>query len=206
MIAAAPAALKSEQIGVLARAVSRAPSVHNSRPWQLLVRGTEVDLLERREVELRRHDPTGRDRVLSCGAAVTDLELAVRVLGRDCHVEVRADDDVVATVTIGRPRMASTRDFALYQAISRRRSRRRRFFHNRVPAAVHSALVAAGETTGVHLAAPGRGEPAGRLHRRRHGACRRRSSATDSRPFRPRRRRGFPSASSSPTDPQEGLR
>jgi hypothetical protein len=133
------AALTSEQVGVLARAVSRAPSVHNSQPWQLLIRGTEVDLLERRDVELRRHDPAGRDRVLSCGAALTNLELAVRALGRDCHVDLRDSGDVVATVTIGR-----------------RRSHRHRFFHHRVPAAVHRALVAAGETTGVHVVPPGR--------------------------------------------------
>ncbi|MEV6823817.1 nitroreductase [Amycolatopsis sp. NPDC051102] len=148
------AALTSEQLGVLARAVSRAPSVHNSQPWQLLVRGTEVDLLERRDVELRRHDPAGRDRVLSCGAALTNLELAVRALGRDCHVDLRDSGDVVATVTIGRPRATSARAYAQYQAIGRRRSHRHRFFHNRVPAAVHRALVAAGETTGVHVVPP----------------------------------------------------
>ncbi|WP_410645057.1 Acg family FMN-binding oxidoreductase [Amycolatopsis sp. lyj-346] len=155
MTAAAPAALTHEQIGVLARAVSRAPSVHNSQPWQLLVRGTEVDLLERRDVELRRHDPVGRDRLLSCGAALTNLELAVRALGRDCHVEYR-DDDVVATVTIGRGRAASARVYSLYQAIGRRRSHRHRFFHNRVPKDVHTAVVAVGETTGVHLVVPAR--------------------------------------------------
>lgn len=156
MTAAAPAALTHEQIGVLARAVSRAPSVHNSQPWQLLVRGTEVDLLERRDVELRRHDPAGRDRLLSCGAALTNLELAVRALGRDCHVEYRDDEDVVATVTIGRGRAASARVYSLYQAIGRRRSHRHRFFHNRVPKDVHTAVVAAGETTGVHLVVPAR--------------------------------------------------
>ncbi|MEV4050012.1 nitroreductase family protein [Amycolatopsis sp. NPDC049688] len=156
MTAAAPAALTTEQLGVLARAVSRAPSVHNSQPWQLLVRGTEVDLLERREVRLRRHDPAGRDRTLSCGAALTNLELAVRALGRDCHTGLRSGGDVVATVTIGRPRATSTRDYLLYQAIGRRRSHRHRFIHNRVPTAAHRALVAAGETTGVHVVVPGR--------------------------------------------------
>jgi nitroreductase len=154
MTTAAPAALTSEQIGTLARAVSRAPSVHNSQPWQLLVRGTEVDLLERRSVLLRRQDPFGRDRMLSCGAALTNLELAVRVLGRDCHVGFRDDEDTVATVTIGRPRAVSARDFALYNAIGRRRSHRHEFCHSRVPAAVHTALVDAGETTGVHLVVP----------------------------------------------------
>ncbi|MGW5718579.1 Acg family FMN-binding oxidoreductase [Amycolatopsis sp. NPDC003865] len=155
MTAAAPAALTSDQIGVLARAVSRAPSVHNSQPWQLLVRGTEVDLLERREVRLRRHDPFGRDRLLSCGAAVTNLELAVRALGRDCHVDLRDRGDVVATATIGRPRAASARAYALYQAIGRRRSHRHRFFHGRVSAEVRAAVAAAGETAGVHVVVPG---------------------------------------------------
>ncbi|MDX3189755.1 hypothetical protein PV458_15235 [Streptomyces sp. MN03-5084-2B] len=149
------AALTTEQLGVLARAVSRAPSVHNSQPWQLLVRGTEVDLLERRDVHLRRHDPFGRDRVLSCGAALTNLELAVRALGRDCHTDLKAVGAVVATVTVGRPHATSARSYALYQAIGRRRSHRHRFFHNRVPTAVHRALVAAGETTGVHVVVPG---------------------------------------------------
>jgi hypothetical protein len=162
MTAAAPAALTSDQIGVLARAVSRAPSVHNSQPWQLVVRGTEVDLIERRDVALRRHDPSGRDRLLSCGAAVTNLELAVRVLGRDCHVGFR-DDEVVATVTVGRPRTPSARDFALYQAISRRRSHRHGFLRNRVPVAVTTALAASGETTGVHLVAPARLDKLGEL-------------------------------------------
>ncbi|WP_328615266.1 hypothetical protein OHS18_47490 [Amycolatopsis sp. NBC_00355] len=78
MTATAPAALTSEQIGALAHAVSRAPSVHNSQPWQLLVHGTEVDLLERRDVALRRHDPFGRDRLLSCGAALTNLAVSAR--------------------------------------------------------------------------------------------------------------------------------
>ncbi|MEU4524656.1 nitroreductase [Amycolatopsis sp. NPDC024027] len=156
MTAAAPAALTTEQIGFLARAVSRAPSVHNSQPWQLRVRGTEVDLLMRHGVELRRQDPFGRDRLLSCGAALTDLELAVRTLGRDCHVEYRDDEDVVATVTIGRPHPASARDFALYHAIARRRSHRRAFFHSRVPEGVRTAVAAAGETTGVHVVEPGR--------------------------------------------------
>lgn len=152
MTAAAPAALTTDQLGILGRAVSRAPSVHNTQPWRLQPRGTEIDLVERLDVELRRHDPDGRDRLLSCGAALTNLVLAVRVLGRDCHVEY--PDDVAATVTIGRPRPASAQDFALYHAIARRRSHRRAFFHGRVPAAVRTAVVTAGETAGVHVVAP----------------------------------------------------
>ncbi|MGK3206791.1 Acg family FMN-binding oxidoreductase [Amycolatopsis sp. MEPSY49] len=146
--------LTTEQLGVLARAVSRAPSVHNSQPWQLLVRGTEVDLLERRDVALRRHDPSGRDRLLSCGAAATNLELAVRALGRDCHLEWKSD--AAATVTVGRPHPASAHDFALYRAIARRRSHRRPFSPEPVTETARAAVAAAGETAGLHVVVPGR--------------------------------------------------
>ena len=156
MTAAAPAALTHEQIGALARAVSRAPSVHNSQPWQLRVRGTEIDLIERRTAELSRHDPAGRDRLLSCGAALTNLELAVHALGRDCHVGFRDSEDAVATVTIGRPKRTSAHDYTLFQAIGRRQSHRHGFFHGRLPVDVYGAVVAAGETTGVHLVTPTR--------------------------------------------------
>ncbi|WP_290062371.1 Acg family FMN-binding oxidoreductase [Amycolatopsis solani] len=148
------ARLTSEQIGLLARAVSRAPSVHNSQPWQLLVRGGEVDLIERRDVGLRRHDPAGRDRTLSCGAALTNLELAVRALGRDCRTELATGADVAATVTIGRPRPIAARELALYRAITRRRTYRHPFGPGRVPAGARTALVAAGETAGVRLVVP----------------------------------------------------
>lgn len=146
--------LTMDQLGVLARAVSRAPSVHNSQPWQLLVRGTEIDLLERRDVALRRHDPAGRDRLLSCGAAATNLELAIRALGRDCHLEWKTE--AAATATVGRPHATSAREFALYRAIARRRSHRRPFSPERVPEAARSAVAAAGEATGLHVVAPGR--------------------------------------------------
>ena len=67
---------------VVARAIW-APSVHNSQPWQLRVRGTEVDLLQRRAVELRRHDPFGRDRLMSCGAALTSNSVARSLVWTD---------------------------------------------------------------------------------------------------------------------------
>ena len=156
MTSAASATLSGAEIGTIARAVSRAPSVHNSQPWQLLVRGAAVDLSERREVGLRRHDPWGRDRMLSCGAALTDLELAVRSLGRECALEVFDDGDVVATATIGGRRPAGAQEMALYRAIDRRRSHRHPFRHGRVPDSGWAALIAAAEGKGVRAFVPGR--------------------------------------------------
>ena len=130
--------------------------MHNSQPWQLLIRGDEVDLLEREGAALRRHDPLGRDRMMSCGAALTNLEFAVRSIGRECALEIFDDGAVVATVTIGGVLLAGARDLALFQAVNRRRSYRRRFRHDVIPPAVRAALIAAGSAAGVHLIVPRR--------------------------------------------------
>lgn len=150
------ATLSGAEIGTIARAVSRAPSVHNSQPWQLIVRRNAVDLLERTEVGLRRHDPLSRDRMLSCGAALTDLELAVRSFGRECVVEVFDDGDVVATATAGGRRPAGAQELALYRAIDRRRSHRRPFRDSRISESGWAALLTAGEGKGVRAVVPER--------------------------------------------------
>jgi len=119
-------ALAPEEIAMLARAVSRAPSVHNSQPWELAVSDTGIDLRLRRMV-LRYHDPDGRDQLMSCGAALTHLELAVRALGRECEVELPECGPVVATVRPGAGAPATAAEMALYRAIPLRRSHRRAF-------------------------------------------------------------------------------
>jgi hypothetical protein len=53
------------EVGVLGRAVSDASSVHNSQPWSLAARTDAVDLRERFEVVVPRHDRTGRDHLLA---------------------------------------------------------------------------------------------------------------------------------------------
>ncbi|HET6705722.1 MAG TPA: nitroreductase, partial [Amycolatopsis sp.] len=61
---------------VLVRSMMRAPSVHNTQPWLLEVEAAELRVRERAEPALPHHDPRGRDRAASCGAAVANLELA----------------------------------------------------------------------------------------------------------------------------------
>lgn len=125
--------LDHQQLGVLVRAVSRAPSVHNSQPWELAVRGEEIDLVRRRDVVLRVHDPEGADSDVSCGAACANLVLAARSLGRAAEVELFGAGLVAATVRVGAPEPATTDELALYHAIGRRRSYRRAFLNAPVP-------------------------------------------------------------------------
>ncbi|MFI5564514.1 Acg family FMN-binding oxidoreductase [Amycolatopsis japonica] len=115
---------------VLARTLLRAPSVHNTQPWFLEFDGGRLLVIERRELTLPEHDPQGRDRLISCGAALTNLELAVRVLGYAPRTETFPEPgrpEVVASVTPGERALPSADDLHRYSAIERRRSHRRRF-------------------------------------------------------------------------------
>ncbi|TNC21838.1 Acg family FMN-binding oxidoreductase [Amycolatopsis alkalitolerans] len=147
------------EVGVLARAVSRAPSVHNSQPWTVEVRGDGADLFERFESRLPRHDPAGRDRMISCGAALTNLRLAVRALGWEAKVSLfpQADrPDLVARVDAAGRDQASETEVNLYAAIFRRRSYRLPFGLHPVSAPQARELVRADtiEGTGIRLVDP----------------------------------------------------
>lgn len=142
----------STEVGVIARAVSRAPSVHNSQPWSLEARANSAELYERFEVSLPRHDPTGRDRVISCGAALANLELAVRALGWDATVDLfpsQEHPDLVARVRASGRKEATGTEVDRYSAIFRRRSYRAPFSLHQISELSLRALAAAAETDGT---------------------------------------------------------
>ncbi|GAA4553293.1 Acg family FMN-binding oxidoreductase [Amycolatopsis samaneae] len=122
-------------VEVLARAVLRAPSVHNLQPWTLEVGEGGLLLRERRDLALPEHDPRGRDRLMSCGAALANLELAVRVLGRQVNTRIFPDPrqpELVAALRAGAARPPEAAELHRYSAIARRRSYRHRFSTPRV--------------------------------------------------------------------------
>lgn len=69
----------------LGRAV-RAPSVHNSQPWRWRVHARGVDLFTDATRRLPRTDPSGRDQVISCGAALHHLLVALADAGVGARV------------------------------------------------------------------------------------------------------------------------
>lgn len=125
------------EIGILARAISHAPSVHNTQPWVLETGTGTAELHERAAAALPRHDPAGRDRMISCGAAVTNLHLAVRALGRDAAVTVFPDDrrpGLVARLETSTRQDTTAIEDERYTALFRRRSHRAPFRLDRVSA------------------------------------------------------------------------
>ncbi|WP_243663734.1 nitroreductase family protein [Rhodothermus marinus] len=58
-----------------------APSVHNTQPWRFRVVGSEVELYADRTRALAVADPEDRQLIMSCGAALFHLQVAMRHFG-----------------------------------------------------------------------------------------------------------------------------
>ena len=76
----------SETIGAALSLAVRAPSVHNSQPWQWRVGDHSVHLYANPELLLPHTDPDGRDLMLSCGATLNQCVVALAALGRQSKV------------------------------------------------------------------------------------------------------------------------
>ncbi|WP_433873234.1 Acg family FMN-binding oxidoreductase [Saccharopolyspora sp. CA-218241] len=137
------ASWSAEETAVLADAVSRAPSVHNTQPWSLRVEGRRAVLEQRDEAPLREHDPHGRDARLSCGAAVANLAIAVRALGWSPEIRWRPSAASTATVTARGRQPVTPLDRERLRALARRSSHRRAFAARPVPALTRTAVLAA---------------------------------------------------------------
>jgi Nitroreductase family len=131
----------------------RAPSVHNTQPWRWRLLTNGVELHADRGRHLAATDPDGRDLVLSCGAALHHLRVALAVRGLSTAVARVPDPentDHLATVTLaaGPPDRA---DGVLFGEIDRRRTDRRRMSHRPVPAEHLDELVAQARRAGADL-------------------------------------------------------
>ena len=70
---------------VIANAVElacRAPSVHNSQPWHWVAEGPELKLFFEPHRVPHATDLSGREAVISCGAVLDHLRVAMAAAGR----------------------------------------------------------------------------------------------------------------------------
>jgi nitroreductase len=114
---------------------TRAPSVHNTQPWRWLLGDSTVHLMADWNRQLPATDPEGRDLVLSCGAALHHLRVALGALGwaGEVHrVPNPADPGHLAALE-PHPHTPSDEDIALAAAIPLRRTDRRTFSSWSVP-------------------------------------------------------------------------
>jgi len=130
-----------------------APSIRNSQPWRWTVDPRNVDL----HANPRRRPPTTdaqtRDMLVSCGAALHHLRVALAASWFACEVHRMpdpADPGHLAALEM-RPRPAGAVDLALAAAILRRRSDRRRFSVREVPDIFVTELIGRAEAEGASL-------------------------------------------------------
>ncbi len=139
----------ADSIFRLLQPVQRAPSIFNTQPWwfriladdriELCARigeGGAYQHLEKYGLELGNGDrwlpsvdPEARELIVSCGAALFNLRLSIRVAGHDLAVSMlpyAPDRSVLASVEIvtSRVHAATSSEQELYEAIPRRHSDR----------------------------------------------------------------------------------
>lgn len=107
----------------------RAPSVHNSQPWRWRIGSRSVHLYLDPARALPATDPDQRDMVISCGAALHHLRVALAAMGWSAVVHRLpdpADPEHLASIELLRHRPTPA-EIELSAAISHRQTDRRNF-------------------------------------------------------------------------------
>jgi len=109
------------------RAAGLAPSVHNTQPWYFTSDQGVISLYADPSRGLPEEDPAGRELVISCGAALGNLTLAVRHLGFTANVRLLPDISrrgLLSEVRWGRYAAPTPYEELLYRSIGRRHTHR----------------------------------------------------------------------------------
>ncbi|KAA9160227.1 NAD(P)H nitroreductase [Amycolatopsis acidicola] len=107
---------------------ARAPSIHNTQPWQWRVGERTLHLYADPGLRLAETDPQGRDLLISCGAALHHLRIGFGVLGWRAEVHRLpnpAEPEHLAAIELHRHEPGQE-EISLAAAIPRRRTDRRR--------------------------------------------------------------------------------
>ncbi|GGK93999.1 nitroreductase [Sphaerisporangium melleum] len=145
------------ELGVrwLLTAAGQAPSVHNTQPWRFRITGRSIELLADPDRRLRRIDPRGRSMRVSCGAALFNLRIAVRVAGFRPLTRLLPDPSgeqrLLAAVHMSDFGPATPAEQVLYANIDKRRTNREPFEDRRVPPWVLADLRIAASREGANL-------------------------------------------------------
>ena len=133
-----------------------APSSHNSQPWLFHAHptGDALELYADRARALPVVDPDDRELVISCGAALFHLRVALRCFGHDPQVELLPDPDdrdLLARVRFGDRYTTTGEDLSMLNCMPKRRTVRRVFDDRPVPDALLARLVLAARAEGADL-------------------------------------------------------
>ncbi|RKU05270.1 nitroreductase [Burkholderia sp. Nafp2/4-1b] len=132
-----------------------APSSHNSQPWRFLVNGTTISVCADRIRALPVVDPFDRELIISCGAALLNLRVALNHAGLAHTISTfpsEVDPDLLALVRICDDGYSDASLGELFDAIPERVTTRAPFESTAVPDAIQQSLIAAGVAEGADVA------------------------------------------------------
>jgi nitroreductase len=130
------AAIPAERVAGILEMAARAPSILNTQPWQFAVTPSSIELHADSGRRLRA-DTAGREMLISCGAALFGLRIAVRSLGYQPDVQLLPHPErprVLARVRLGVPAPLTARERALIATLPRRHTHRGAFASLPLPA------------------------------------------------------------------------
>jgi nitroreductase len=131
--------IASEKLAFLVNYATLAPSGHNTQPWKFEIRGPVLELRADFSRSMPVTDPDGRELVMSCGAALLYLRVAVRNFGHTGRAEPCPDPDqpdLLARLTLTGRAPAGRTDHNLFKAIGERRTARVAFGPREIPRAL----------------------------------------------------------------------
>ena len=107
-----------------------APSTHNTQPWLWQIEGEEATLRADRSRAMPALEPQGRELIMSCGAALHHLCVAIRAFGFAALTQIFPDPnqpDLLARVRLGAPRPSTPHEDLLFGCLTRRHTHRGEF-------------------------------------------------------------------------------
>jgi hypothetical protein len=131
-----------------------APSVHNTQPWRFVAEGRQVSLYADADRALPVADPDGREMMISCGAALFNVRLALRSLGyvpQTCVLPDPSQPALVARVSWRQRAAVSEFERRLSGQVRRRRTHRGAFDPEPLPEGLLAALRAGVARDGAAL-------------------------------------------------------
>lgn len=146
--------MDNQEWAQIVTAATRAPSIHNTQPWLFTASPDRLVVYTDPARALPVLDPTGRQRVISCGVAVEFARVAIRAAGYTVDLELfpDADDpDHLADLYVGAPDTATEEERQLLAAVERRHTQRAAFLPQAVPPDVIDRLHAEVAAFGVWM-------------------------------------------------------
>lgn len=149
-----PPPIPAGKVAYLIATAARAPSVQNTQPWRFRVLQRSIELSADPGRKLRV-DPQSREMLISCGAALFGLRLAIRSIGYIPIADLLPDPAqpwLLARVKLGAVEQFTEADQELLQALPHRHTHRGPFDPGPLPAGLMAQLRREAADEGATLA------------------------------------------------------